>query len=359
MSKTTLTAAPSPNGTNKEGLFVRSVLVNRRDMLALDDAYGDGSNSRRRPMGSKLVRALKMRYGSPKSVLRKLGLDEGLLDPNDTDDDGESEQMLLRHRGMSREDIQRLIDGHTARSEIRGGTGGEVGGGAAREGEDTDPPIRRPSPLQSERGSGDEYEPLRTHLRGKGFDEEEIERAIELGKDHVRRRADDKRRRVGRDVLPKSANSRDLAERGGGMGGHLSGGRTDKVFDEIADNMSRIEPAWSTSTGPNSEYARTHILDHGLDARRRGARDRSDEEVDKVHELLSRIEHEPETRTMDRLPHDHPSRRRHAMDAKLGPTEAQVERLHKLIPGLALVGTVSEDGPARRDPGRRNPYEVL
>ena len=31
--------APSPNGTNREGLFLRTVLVNRDQILALDIAH--------------------------------------------------------------------------------------------------------------------------------------------------------------------------------------------------------------------------------------------------------------------------------------------------------------------------------
>ena len=72
----------------------------------------------------KLINALRAKYDSPRAALRALGIDQRLLDPNDTDDDNETERMLLRHRGMSQADIQRLIDGHTAKSKsVRSGVG--------------------------------------------------------------------------------------------------------------------------------------------------------------------------------------------------------------------------------------------
>ena len=352
MSKTTLTAAPSPNGTNKERLFVRSVLVNRRDMLALDSAAGN----KERPMGSKLVRALKMRYGSPKSVLRKLGLDEGLLDPNDTDDDNETERMLLRHRGMDREDIQRLIDGHAAKSEIRGGTSGEVGGGIEREGEDDDPPLVHPASRQNEdRGRRVTYDDFKDYLIERGFSDDEIDEAMMHARDHVRRRADEKHRRVGRDVLPKNASGTNA--HGGGMGGHLSGGR-DKgrdEIDQIHQLSERFGPNAGIATGPDPTRDNPNrIVDHGLDARRRGARDVGGEEVDKIHELMKRFGHEAGARP-DR------DRDRGAMDSKRtrAPSEADRARFHKMFPNAALIGSVSEEGHGRRDPSHKNPYEVV
>lgn len=266
MSNTTMRPAPSPNGTNKEGLYVRNVLVRKDQMLALDE-YG-GSNSRRQPVG-KLARALKMRYGSPKRVLQKLGLDTSLLNPNNIDDDiddNESEHMLLRHHGMSRDDIQRLIDGHAAKSDSRGGTGGEIEGGVEREGEDDDhdPPIVHPSPRQNE---GDRrrvsYDDFRDYLTDRGFSDDEIVDAMKHARDHVRRRADDKRRRVGRDVLPRNASG--ASKHGGGFGGHLSGGRDSEAINGIRENVERIEPAFSTAVGPDT--GRNAIVDHGLDRR--------------------------------------------------------------------------------------------
>ena len=53
----------------------------------------------------KLANALRKKFDSPRAALKALGVDQSLLDPNDTDDDNESERMLLRHRGMSREAI--------------------------------------------------------------------------------------------------------------------------------------------------------------------------------------------------------------------------------------------------------------
>ena len=80
MSTSTIRPCPSPNGTNKENLYQRIVLVRRdqMDRLALD------------------------------------------AEP--------SEETILRREGMSWKDIQRLIDHHTGKSDPRGGTGGEIVG---------------------------------------------------------------------------------------------------------------------------------------------------------------------------------------------------------------------------------------
>ena len=382
MSRSTMQAAPSPNGTNKERLFVRSVLVNRRDMLALDDAYGGGTGNRRRPM-SKLHRALKMRFGTPQRAMAALGLDASLLKDGGVDHTvgephprhpswargldeeeetaEEAEHVLLRRNDMSDADIQSLIDGHTAKSDLD-----------EREGEDDDPPIVHPSPRKNE---GDHrrvsYDDFKNYLTERGFSEDEIADAMIHARDHVRRRADDKRRRVGRDVLPKNASGTNA--HGGGMGGHISGSRTDKARDEI-DQIHRLSerfgPNAGIATGPDStrfsrddighevreqrELASGKLVDHGIDsARRRGARDVGGEEVGKIHELLKRFGSGEAGAA--------PDRHRGAMDSKRtrAPSEADKARFHKMFPNASLIGSVSEDGVGRRDPGHKNPYEVV
>lgn len=171
-----------------------------------------------------IVRALKKRGYTPKSVLRRLGLDENLLRGGDESSE-QVEQNLFR-KGMSVRDIQALIDQHVAKSDPRGGGGGETVA------DDDDPPIVRPATLQNEGGDDDPYREFSDYLQDCGLTQDEAERACEIVRDSRRRGgANGRDKNFGRDVLPRNAQSRDLAERGGGMGGHLSGGRTEPAMD--------------------------------------------------------------------------------------------------------------------------------
>jgi len=119
----------------------------------------------------------------------------------------------------------------------------------------------------------------------------------------------------------------------GGRGGHFGGSR-----DESPEQRTQ------------REASSAKIIDHGLDNRSWGAHDGL-AEVAKIHALVQRFG--PEAGCA-------PERYRGAMDSRrLGPSEREVAKLHKLIPGLALIGTVSEDGVGRRDGSHKNPYEVL
>lgn len=243
--------------------------------------------------------------------------------------------MLLRHRGMSQADVQKLIDHHPAKSDPRGGTGGTLVGGPERVGKDTDPPIVRPSPQQNETSSAaggdddpdDEYSDFAGYLRDAGVDEEAINGAIDA---HRRSRAMDRRRKAnGRDKVPS-------------RGGHFERPRfTRDEFPTPQEIVAKEAEQWD---GHASE-----IIDHGLDAAlRHGGRDRR--EIAAVRKLLKRFGPEAGAE---------PERYRGAADGeRLRPTERQKERLHRLIPSINLIGTVSEDGVGRRDPGRKSLYEV-
>lgn len=290
MSTSTIRPCPSPNGTNHSQVYLRTVLVRRdqMDRLALD--------------------------AMP------------------------SEETILRREGMSLKDIQRLIDSHTGKSDIRGGTGGAG---------DDDPPIRRPSPAQSEdEEEQDGYKRFADNLRREhGFSVADVAEAL---KHHALDVARD-RRAKGHDVLPKNASG--VAARGGGMGGHTSGGRTAPVLDNIDELMSRIGHEGETEA---DRAVRRHdelhgsmnkIVDHGLDRMRRGGRDRSDEEIDKVHELLKRFE--PEAGYA-------PDRRRHAMDSKPAISEKQKDHFAKTFPDIAknmakIGNMMNGDAPGVRD----------
>ena len=90
------------------------------------------------------------------------------------------------------------------------------------------------------------------------------------------------------------------------------------------------------------------IVDHGLDARRRGARDGSGEAAAQISELMKRFgPGEAGCR---------PDRNRGAMDSKRAPSERDKRKFYEMFPNAARIGSPSQDG--ERDWARRGQYEV-
>ena len=294
---------------------------------------------------SRLSHALKARFGTARNVMKKLGLDDALLDFDEAQSEGERAEESLYDKPLTslRSAVDKLVGKHSARDddpmvqELRqiAERHDRAASDRRKRGRDSLPPKIKTMP--DENLGDDDYEPLREHLREAELDDEAIERAVELGRDHVRRRSANGHARVSRDVLPRNASM--SSKHGGGFGGHLSGGR---ARDESPEERTQREAASGA------------IIDHGLDKRSWGAHDGLGE-VSQIRTLLKRFGPGEAGARPDRY-------RDIAMDGnrrRLGASEAQKARLYKLVPGLALIGSASEDGVGRRDPTRRNPYEVI
>ena len=191
------------------------------------------------------------------------------------------------------------------------GGAGEIEGGRERRGEDrwrargrdTDPPIVHPEAEQN-RGSGADEELTEEEERSlqasaadwkrRGVTDADIDRALRMARDHVRRN-----RRNADDRLPRRGSVQDH-QTDDKM--PLRGGRFDRP--RFSRDEFGVEPP------------------HGLD---RVGRDRDAELINGNRELMSRISHEPEAS----------DRRRHAMDSKaVAMTEAQKERMFKRFPEM-------------------------
>ena len=174
------------------------------------------------------------------------------------------------------------------------------------------------------------------------MDEESIEEATNLARDHVRRRrANGKDRHDADDFFPINRVE-------GGRGGRFGGERPEGA----RANGGGFE---SPEERTQREAASGKIIDHGIDSRRtwHGAHDGRGE-VKQIRRLLKRLGPAEAGARPDRG-------RGIAMDGnkrRLGPSEAQKARLYKRIPGLALIGSASEDGVGRRDWSRRSQFEV-
>lgn len=297
-------------------------------------------------MSRRFLEALKSKYGTPRAAMAALGLDMALLRDEPENDllhkhaDRVVDALLKRFGTPQRVlaklgmDEARLTEPEHMKSDPRDGTGGEIEGGVWREGEDRDPPIEPPSPEQN-LGSDDEmFDPLRAHLRDHGMSEDEVEQAIDVARRHV---AQDRRRRMnGKDRLPERVDVQDRSD----DKMPLRGGRFDRP---------RFSRDTEVGNNPNqTEY----LVDHGLD----GIGPRGRAALDEMRKNLARIGHEPEPRPLSGVGHGR--RQRFGMDKKpsLGPTEAQVVRLHRRFPGLSLIGDPSSDGPGIS--ARKSCYEV-
>jgi len=322
---------------------------------------------------SRLLEALKANFDTPQDALRALGLNPNLLDLQaedsaiarrrrrvrmamDTDEaQGEGQREAEREHDKPlttlRSAVDRWVRKHGARDDHpmvaelrkmadlhdRGSTippkvetmAENLTEGAEDEEEDDDEG-NRPVKLNE----------LRDSLRD-GFNMAGDE--LDMVMDKVRRHT-----AGGHDRLPRPATR-------GGMGGHLSGRGRDKVFDDIENGMARIEPSWSTSTGPDRERDDPNNLKpKGLDSRPR--RSASDAEVDKIGVLLKRFDQEPDTRQPHMVMNDRRSRQ--ATDSKpRGSSEVREAKLFKMFPNLARVGCSPSDGGVH-DPARRSLYEV-
>ena len=260
------------------------------------------------------------------------------------------------------------------KSDPRGGTGGEIEGGVWRKGEDdfetpasgSGAPKKIETMPREELSSGatDDEEWLseeerrslsqsaedqRKTLRKRGYDEDQIEEIVAMSQGQAK---DYLRRAKGRDAFPINRTQ-------GGRGGHFGGERRP---GEHADGKSAMETAreymrqidegderrkvaddqMEMGTEPSRMNAPTSLI---MDWTRRPRGSRSSQAVDEIHRQLRRFGPpagaEPE--------------RYRGTSGKL-PSEAQREELHRLVPGLALIGDMWGDGPGVSS--HRNPYEV-
>jgi hypothetical protein len=190
---------------------------------------------------SKLLRALKARFPrGPRQVLRKLGLDEDLLEVPESDSRGEHDSaMQLRlelekaideemshYGGLTEKCYGKLLD-------ILDRHAPHGGGDRRKATPDEIEPMTETMPAQNMGAADDEHddglEPFRDRLRDHGLSEDEVEHATRLARDHLRRK-----RANGRDRLPIPAAH-------GGFGGHLSGRSKDANLRKARDRMAKIE----------------------------------------------------------------------------------------------------------------------
>ena len=282
---------------------------------------------------SPLVKAIREKFPDLRSAIRKLGLDESLADsvegtllrknPKRFVDfcvkQFGSEGAVLSRLGMDAAPFLTEPE-PIMKSDPRGGTGGEIEGGTFRRGEDKfglrrhadDDLHEKVETMPAENLSEDEFSPeeeqsLREYaedMHRQGKDRRVIDDAMRMARDFLRRH-----RHHADDVMPRRVDVQDRARDKMPLN-HFDGGRA--------------------------------IVDHGLDT------------INGNRELMNNIGHEPEVRNADRMPYDR--HRRYGMDTKHGMTERQKADLHRLIPGLSLVGDMWGDGPGLA--GHKNPYEV-
>jgi hypothetical protein len=317
-NKLSIRPAPSPNNTNREHLYLKTEIV-RGARLGQDAAPALRTG--------RIIGALKAKGYTPRSVLAKLGLDASLL----VRDSEPEETVILRREGMSAENIQKLIDGHVGRSDVRGGGGGSVvGSGYAGDDltaeqivdkygsfDDLPPKIETMPEQNMSADDDDPYEEFSSYLRARGMSEDAIRTAVDAHKSM--RRGDRKPNghdRRGRDSFPvnRVLGSERTPPTGGRFGGERAG--------RFADGSGR------------------HAMDEGR-KERLAAR----------FPNLARIQCEPEVRG---------DRRRHAtMDAARVQTDRQRVRLLKRFPGMAGIKTSADTNYAFRDEApARGRYEV-
>ena len=178
---------------------------------------------------------------------------------DDTEEEGEAEQehtlrealdkMIRKHGGRDHDpmmkELREMGDWYDSANAHR----------RRRRADDEEPPMVEhmgPENLGEDDEDDELYDPLRSHLREKGMDEESIEEAVKLGRDHVRRR-----RSNGRDRMPLRGGKFDRAR--------FNHGRTsDDEVNEIREQMGRIEHEPGIAPGPDRE--RGMLVHHGLDA---------------------------------------------------------------------------------------------
>jgi hypothetical protein len=301
---------------------------------------------------SRLVEAIRAKYSTPQAALRALGLDTTLLNPEE-DSLARKVKRILADLNKLAMDADLLGEPEHMRSDPRGeggGGGGEIEGGVPRRGMDRfglrrsskdsiEPKIEE---MQEEvLGASDDeddelYDPLREHLRKNGLDEESVERACELAKDHVRRRRSNGHDRHADDFLPKNHLGRS------GPGGRFAGPRDSQHASGESDvaasreymrqiyeegDRRAVDEAWENPNGSMEA-----IVDPGLDARRRrGGRDR--QAVDSIHRLARRFGNEAGCR---------PDRSRSTSDA--APSSAVRARFANRFADVKRIGDASSDG---------------
>lgn len=317
-------------------------------------------------MTTKLVEALRKRFPDGRTALRFMGLDETLLDDDTANLLRKNPQKFidlcikrygsqgtLSRLGMDAAMFDPTMKAEERTAEYRGhfdprgpGGEGEVEGGVHRSGEDRhrrraddDLPEKVETMPPENLGGEDEFSPeeeqsLREYaadMHRQGKDGRVIDDAMSMARDFLRRHrhhADDMRHRHhADDVLPSRVDVQDARDRVPLRGGKLNRPR----FSH--DNFGTEDPA-----NPDGRF----LIDHGLDAM-----DSSRREIAQIRRLVQRFGPEAGAR---------PERFRGATDGK-PLTELQTAELHKLIPGLALIGDVfSGDGPGLA--GHKNPYEI-
>ena len=199
----------------------------------------------------KLANAIRARVVKSRAALKALGIDSSLL--NDP-------ELKSSMRG--------------GKFDPRDHTSGEIGGGVEREGEDTDPPIERPSPEQrmsADDDDDDEYADFASYLRDHGIAEDVIKGAV----DFHRRRGRGMDRRKGNGYDSHADDRRRAKDRLPLRAGRFNKPRFDEEGHEVREQR---------------ELASGRIIDHGIDGRPgRFAHDRGLQEIRQVHEIAGAL----------------------------------------------------------------------
>lgn len=263
--------------------------------LGLDESLLDSEDTLLRKNADKVINQLLKRFGSTQKVLQKLGMDASMLDEPDR------EVLESAKRGEH--------------FDPRDGTPGVVVGGRERSGEDKFG-LRRSSrdgiPPKVETNEEDlsrdedlseeEERALAEHaadMRRRGEDSRVIDHAMRMARDVLRRQrghADD-RRREARDRFPMRHHGDPLVDRG----------------TEARDN-------WGGEGEP-------FLADHGLDRRNRHALD----EAARVN--IRKVVVEPEVRSAHMVRGD-----RRSMATDKAPSEARQAKTYARYPDLARIG---------------------
>jgi hypothetical protein len=180
---------------------------------------------------SELHRALAARWGTPQNVCRRLRIDPRLLGLDSAENVSTGMPSLpaaaelhnmLATKLENDPEIARIFELIEELSDER------------REAGDNIPEKVESMPRENLSAGGDEdddprLEPFSDHLRDKGMSEDEIDHAMRLARDHLKRKQAN-----GFDRIPASAIS-------GGMGGHLSRrGKGNAELRQMREHMDRI-----------------------------------------------------------------------------------------------------------------------
>jgi hypothetical protein len=272
------------------------------------------------PQAHKLMRALAKRFGTPQAALARLGMDAAMLD----DDEPERgmrdafDQLMRKHFPDAGDDnpfvneMNELLDEHAPHGSSdprgKGGGGGSIVGAAGD----------RRARGRDRRRAYDDIEPMQEHMPEQnmgGEDERDDDALYDPLREHLREKG------LGEDEIERAV---ELGK--------------DQVRRRRANGRDRL-PINRLRGGRGGHFG---------GGRNGGRFDGS--VFDEIERNMARIEQEPSVHSSDR---DHP-RGFDSMPRAL--SEADRLRLYRLVPGLALVGDMWGDGPGLAS--HRNPYEV-